>query len=314
LPNSPVIPLSEQESAEVLKADGDIRLGLAVGYKNVVVGVPSQRKDVLPRHTAILGTTGGGKSNTVARLIQQAQQANLAIILLDVEGEYARLHQRMENAKMLAVLAERGLQAAGIPSQQMALYHLVGRDSANPEHPNRHAFSLQFGRISPYAAAEILGLSEAQQMRFLKAYDIAKEILRDLGIFPAKGDREQERIALELDEFERGYPRLSLPVMMDIVGACLKVAESPKKEGRTRDAETRVDFAPFDRRLAAPEGLASLRSRIYSGTRPDSAVSWRALLGRLARLNRLRVFDVDAGVAKVAVHSLILEKFENWRS
>jgi DNA helicase HerA-like ATPase len=82
LPNSPVIPLSELESAAVLKADGDIRLGLVVGYANVAVGVPSQRKDVLPRHSAILGTTGGGKSNTVARLVQQAQQANLAISVI----------------------------------------------------------------------------------------------------------------------------------------------------------------------------------------------------------------------------------------
>jgi DNA helicase HerA-like ATPase len=307
LPNSPVMPLSEQESADVLKADGDIRLGLAVGYKNVAVGVPSQRKDVLPRHTAILGTTGGGKSNTVARLVQQAQQANLAIILLDVEGEYARLHQKIENAKMLAILGERGLQAAGIPPEQMALYHLVGRDSANLGHPNRRAFSLQFGRISPYAAAEILGLNEAQQMRFLKAYDIAKEVLRDLGIFPEKGNAEQERVAMELDEFERGYPRLSLSLMMDVVGACLKVAETPKKEGKGRDAENRVDLSPVNKRLATAEGLTSLRSRIYSGSRPDSAVSWRALLGRLARLNRLRVFDVDAAVAKPLIYRNLLK-------
>jgi hypothetical protein len=53
LPNSPVIPLDDRESANVLKAEGDLRLGLVVGYKNVVLGVPSERKDVLPRHTAI---------------------------------------------------------------------------------------------------------------------------------------------------------------------------------------------------------------------------------------------------------------------
>jgi DNA helicase HerA-like ATPase len=307
LPNSPVVPLSEEESAAVLKADGDIRLGLAVGYKNVAVGVPSRRKDVLPRHTAILGTTGGGKSNTVARLIQQAQRANLAIILLDVEGEYTRLHQKIENEKMRAILSERGLEAAGIPPEQMALYHLVGRESANPDHPKRSAFSLQFGRISPYAATEILGLNEAQQIRFLKAYDVAKEVLRDLGIFPEKGNRGQERMAMELDEFERGYPRLSLPIMMDIVAACLNVAETPKKDSREKDGESRVGFAPLDKRLATPEGLAALRNRIYAGSRPDSAVSWRAVLGRLARLNRLRVFDVDGAVAKPLIYKTLLK-------
>src|SRR5207302_8727311 len=34
-----------------------------------------------------------------------------------------------------------------------------------------------------------------------------------------------------------------------------------------------------------------LRKKIFSGPRPDSAVSWRGLLGRLARLERLKVFD-----------------------
>src|SRR5262249_10594197 len=158
--NSPVIPLSEQESAAVLKTEGDIRLGLVVGYENVVVGVPSQRKDVLPRHTAVLGTTGGGKSNTIAKLVHQAQQANLAIILLDVEGEYTRLHEKTKDAKMLATLADRGLESAGIPADRMTVYHLVGRDSANPDHPRRRTFSLQFAMVSPYAAVEILGLTE----------------------------------------------------------------------------------------------------------------------------------------------------------
>src|SRR5207248_1445974 len=84
LPNSPVFALSEVESAAALKVAGDIRLGLLAGYKNVVVGVPSDKKSVLPRHTAVLGTTGGGKSTTIARFVQKAQQANLAVILLDV--------------------------------------------------------------------------------------------------------------------------------------------------------------------------------------------------------------------------------------
>ena len=61
LPNSPVFVLKDDESAEVLKCTGDLRLGLAVGHENVPVGVPTTAKAVLPRHTAILGTTGGGK-------------------------------------------------------------------------------------------------------------------------------------------------------------------------------------------------------------------------------------------------------------
>jgi len=308
LPNSLVLPLSREEAAGVLKCAGDLRLGLVVGYENVIVGVPSDKKAVLPRHTAVLGTTGSGKSTTIACLVQQAQAANMSVILLDVEGEYTRMNEPTTNERMKKALLERGLNGAGIPTEQMALYHLVGRDTANPDHPNRQAFSLQFARLSPYAVAEILDLSDPQQIRFMRAYDIAKEILRDLEIFPKPGDKEQERLAMEIDEFERGYPRLTLSIMMDVVAACLRVAESPKGSSRSKEKEPEptVELAPFDTRLKSTRGVESLRTRIYSGPRPDQPVSWRALLGRLARLNRLKVFDNnDDGATPVIYKNLL---------
>ncbi|HVC81049.1 MAG TPA: helicase HerA-like domain-containing protein, partial [Chloroflexota bacterium] len=144
LPNSPVFALTDEESANALHADGDIHIGSVIGHRNLDVGVPSDLKSVLPRHTAVLGTTGGGKSTTIARLVQQAQAAGMAVILLDVEGEYTFLHEKTEDPRMLAGLAERGLPAAGVPVETMTLYHLVNRDTANPDHPRRRPFSLQF--------------------------------------------------------------------------------------------------------------------------------------------------------------------------
>jgi DNA helicase HerA-like ATPase len=306
LPNSPVFALSDDESAVVLKAAGDIRLGTVVGYESVTVGVPSDKKFVLPRHTAVLGTTGGGKSTTIARFIQQAQAANLAIILLDVEGEYTHLHEPTTNEDMLAALKERELEPAGIPSAMMTLYHLIGRETANPDHPRVQPFSLQFAHLSPYAAAEIIGLTEPQETRFLRAYDIAKEVMRELGIFPAFKNEEQERIAMEIDEFERGYPRLTLQFMMDVVGACLTVAES-KKEGRDKDKEEGVTFMPRTPELATSEGKNALRKKIFGGPRPDSAVSWRGVLGRLARLDRLKVFDSKSEASKPLNYKALLK-------
>src|SRR4051812_11951659 len=99
LPHSPVFRLTDKESAAVLKAEGDLRLGLAVGHENLAVGVPSQAKAVLPRHTAVLGTTGGGKSTTIAGLVKQAQAAGLAVVLLDVEGEYTFLHEPTDDPR-----------------------------------------------------------------------------------------------------------------------------------------------------------------------------------------------------------------------
>ncbi len=304
LPNSPVFALTDAESTAVLRAEGDLRLGLAVGHKEVVVSIPSTEKSVLPRHLAVLGTTGGGKSTTVARLVQQAQAAGMAVILLDVEGEYTQLHLPADDARMVAALEERGLTPAGIPADKMALYHLVGRETANPEHPNVRPFSLQFARLSPYAAMEILNLSEPQEVRFLEAYDIAKELLRELGVFPEKGVGEeeqarQERILAELDEFERGYPRLELPLLIDVVRACHAHADQkPREGGRSRSKkaeeeqdEQAVEFPLSTPRLRTAEGKQALNRRVHAARPSGNVISWRALLGRLGRLQRMRVFD-----------------------
>ncbi len=312
LPNSPVFVLSEQESAQVLKAEGDVRLGLVVGHRSLAVGVPSKDKSVLPRHTAVLGTTGGGKSTTVARLVQQAQAAGLAVILLDVESEYTHLNEPTEDPHMLAALAERGLAPAGIPRDRMTLYHLVGRDTANPKHPRRREFSIQFARLSPYAAMEILDLSEPQQQRFLAAYDITKEVMRDLNIFPAKNDANQERLALELDEFERGYPRMTLSLLLDVVDACLAKADRPAKEGRKRkddcdEAPEPVTFQPFNAVLKSAEGMKSLQKRLHAMNVPGQAVSWRALRGKLGRLLRLKVFYNERDGVKPLDYKQLLE-------
>src|SRR2546426_7843586 len=51
-----------------------------------------------------------------------------------------------------------------------------------------------------------LELNDAQQQRYLKAFDIAKRLLYGLKIFPSNDDEKQ--LLLELDEMERGYPKI----------------------------------------------------------------------------------------------------------
>src|SRR5436190_5734371 len=80
-PNSPVFTLSAEETAKALKVGGNARLGLVVGQEEITVAIPTDKKSVLPRHTGILGTTGGGKSTTVSELVHQLQKANVATII-----------------------------------------------------------------------------------------------------------------------------------------------------------------------------------------------------------------------------------------
>ncbi len=308
VPNSPVFVLSDEQSAAVLRCGGDIRLGLAAGHEKVEVGVPSDVKAILPRHTAVLGTTGGGKSNTVAGLVKRATDAGIAVVLLDVEGEYTHLHEPADRPGQREALAARGLDPAGVAPDRMAVYHLVGRDTANPDHPHVRPFSLQFAQLSPYTVFEILGLSEPQQERFLKAYDIAKEVMRELDIFPKKDAADQQRLALEIDEFERGYPRLTLSILMDVVGACLARADSGPKKGKKAadDDGEELDVTPFSKDLKTPAGVAALKKRVHAANPPGNAISWRAVLGRLARLARLNVFyDEGAGVRPLSYKELL---------
>jgi uncharacterized protein len=66
--------------------------------QNTVVGITPER--LFGRHCAILGATGGGKSWTVARLLEQAATPNAKIILLDATGEFHTLRSNVRHVYM----------------------------------------------------------------------------------------------------------------------------------------------------------------------------------------------------------------------
>src|SRR3989449_11291839 len=113
-PKSPVFLLDEAESARILGVGGDLCLGQVVGYQSMEARIPSQEKSVLPRHTGVIGTTGGGKSTTVATLIHHAQEVGIATVVFDVEGEYTHVDEPTDHAAMLEALQRRGMKAEGV--------------------------------------------------------------------------------------------------------------------------------------------------------------------------------------------------------
>lgn len=275
-PNSPVFVLDAAETAAVLRTHGDIRLGILEGNEGIEVGIASDKKSVLPRHLGILGTTGGGKSTTLSGFIAQAQQADIATILLDTEGEYTAINEPTDDPNMLRALAVRGKQAKGVPGTEV--YYLAGRETANPQHPARRQFSLRFSELSPYAIAEILDLNEAQQDRFIKAYDATKIALSRFRVFP-RDDAERDQL-MELDELESGYPRMTLAHLYDMI----------------RVFEAIVAKAPQDPFLASPDfnnRIGELQ-QIARGFSTNSAASWRALMGKVGRVKRFNIFDTRA--------------------
>lgn len=71
-------------------SDGKEDVTLEVGVLPNVEGAPVEftPEQLFGRHCAILGSTGGGKSWTIARIIGQALQKNGKLILLDATGEF----------------------------------------------------------------------------------------------------------------------------------------------------------------------------------------------------------------------------------
>lgn len=275
-PNSPVFTLDRDETAKVLSIQGNLRLGLADGFDDLGVCVPANSKAIFPRHLGILGTTGGGKSTTVSGLIAKAQKENMAIVLIDTEGEYCAINEPTADNRMIQGLTQQGLNPEGVGNTH--IYHLVDRDPANPDHADVKPFSLRFSALSPYALEEILELNEAQSGRFLKAYDVTKRILEKLGIWPDPADDQQRQQLLELDEMETGYPKMTLTCLYDVVRQIHAI-----KDKDAPDPYLETDFLR--------ENRDQLKQLIGADKKADSLSSWRALMGKLSKIKRLKIFD-----------------------
>lgn len=275
LPNSPVFVLDQGETQEKLRLGGDVTLGVAVGYEEMPVALPSTRKDVFPRHTGILGTTGGGKSTTVSGLIGKLAASDVAVVVFDTEGEYTHISEPTDDPMMLAALDRRRQSPKGVANVRIC--HLVGRETTNAAYADKRAFCLQYSNLSPYAVMEILNLNDAQQERFLKAYDIARRVMMELKIYPTNAEEHKE--LLELDEMERGYPRMTLQHMYDIVRLCADTVAGVQEETPLRTPAFREEK---NRIADIIGGKAKLPSNVWS---------WRKVQGSLSRLLRLGIFD-----------------------
>lgn len=275
-PNSPVFPLNNEETAQALKVGGDARLGMVVGKDKIEVGLQTGNKAMLPRHTGILGTTGGGKSTTVSKLVQQLQKAGVATILFDVEGEYTEIDHPTEDPQMKVALARRNLSPEAV--ENLHIYHLFGREtSREAEGGSIQPFCLRFAELSPYAVAEILDLPEAQRERFHKTYDATRAVLRDLKIFPATKDDENK--LLELDDLESGYPAMTISYLMDIAGIA--------RHSLAKEETNPVVFNDIFRKDL--KRVQQVTAQVVGKTSHE--LSWLGLIGRLGRINRLKIFD-----------------------
>jgi DNA helicase HerA-like ATPase len=291
-PNSAVQLVPSREVSTILNLTGDRRLGLLNGHDDVEIRIDTRKKSVLPRHTAHIGTTGGGKSTGVGRTIHEFQQAGMCTIVFDVEGEYTGLDKPNDNGGIVEVLRQRRMEPAAVDNTHV--YRLCGCASANPKHPSSKEFTLQFDQISPFAFGEIMDLSDAQNERLFQAYEIAKALLRELKIFPADG---AERDILDIDEFDRGWPKMRLDDLRYLVWAIIAIGEKASEgEPIVRDSQFFGKWDTVKRRIIAYFNSGDANADAKK-TKISHVISWKSLMAKLGRLQRLRIFDRGAAHA-----------------
>jgi DNA helicase HerA-like ATPase len=100
---------------------------LTIGCLNTRQGIAlSLSPDTLfSKHCVVVGTTGSGKSNTMAKIIEQCLKLRSKIILLDPSGEYSAINNRY--VKHLH-LGELDLPASQSKQVAVPYYHLTESD------------------------------------------------------------------------------------------------------------------------------------------------------------------------------------------
>jgi hypothetical protein len=277
-PNSPVVLLDAEQTRAALRCDGDVRLGRAIGYEDIPVGLRSNEKHHLPRHTLVVGTTGSGKSTLVAGLIERLSAAGFCVLVLDVEGEYAGVHRPADSPRLLPALRAWGTAPAGIPGVVRALPP-GAEDEPGRDGPQLRRFCLRFEDVAPAAAVELMQANEAQAERFALAYDTAAELYAET-LEPAA--RDAHRAALqEWDDQQSGCPGLRLAHVLDTAVALAAVVN---KEDDAAGLRLHADgFAEARNRLW--EKARTLIKKLHHGP------SWLKTVGLLGGLHRSRLFD-----------------------
>ncbi|MEN0049855.1 MAG: ATP-binding protein [Bacteroidota bacterium] len=144
---------------------------------------------------------------------------------------------------------------------------------------------------------EILELNETQQGRYMKAYDLARRLLKDMGIFPRKEYYYEDiQTLVELDELKSSYPKLTLAMMYDIVRTVGRYIDNSycvkdEKSGIDISTEYKLQDSIF---YSNKDLFFSLIDRYLKGKKSQYKYpySWAKVQGQLGTLLRLDIFDI----------------------
>jgi DNA helicase HerA-like ATPase len=219
-PQSAVYSLTNDEIEKLLELEGDMFIGELYGYPGVQIKMPSNKNAALPRNVGIFGTVGSGKTNTGQVLIEEAAAAGWAVIVLDIEGEYVRMDHPSTQRSLDHLFRHFGVQPGGV--QNLEVYHVINTDAARADISK--PFSVKFSSIQPHILAEILGLTEAQNDRFLEIYFN----LTQKEVSSKRGKNTRAGFVGHLLDQDEGGPSIGITIK-DIIDQIDSLLESDEK-------------------------------------------------------------------------------------
>ncbi|MEM3112363.1 MAG: ATP-binding protein [Candidatus Anstonellales archaeon] len=219
-PQAGVFPLSGEEIEKFLSLEGDMFIGQLNGYPGVKVRMPSDKNAALPRNVGIFGTVGSGKTNTSQVLIEEAASHNWAVVVLDVEGEYVDMDKPSEQRQLEKLFSHFGIKPSGV--RTLDVYHPIDTDPARPDISK--PFSIRFSNVEPQILAEIMGLSQPQNERFLEIW----HNLAQKEVSKKKKTKTKAGFAASLAESFEGGPALGI-TLEDIISQIDSILESDVK-------------------------------------------------------------------------------------
>lgn len=219
-PQSAVYSLTNDEIERLLELEGDMFIGELYGYPGVHIRMPSNKNAALPRNVGIFGTVGSGKTNTSQVLIEEAVSAGWAVVVLDIEGEYVRMDKPSPQRSLDHLFKHFGVKPGGV--QNLEVFHVINTDAARQDISK--PFSIKFSSIQPHILAELLGLTDAQNDRFMELYFN----LTQKEVSSQRGQRTKGGFVGHLLDQEEGGPSLGITIK-DVIRQIDDLLEADEK-------------------------------------------------------------------------------------
>ena len=287
-PYAKVYIFPDHRLQQFLGIDGDFYLGHLSGHSSVRVHAQSTNINFLPRNVGIFGTVGSGKSNTAQVLIEEALEAGWAVVLIDVEGEYVRMNEPLDDPGLVGIL-NREYQ---LPPKEVDDFRVYVPTSGSSAATASIPFKIPISALYPEVVADILEFTEAE--------------VRVFGMVTAQAARRYGSATSSPDESEQPPRPYNLQHLIDGL-----------IEGPTMSGNPTIDLLP----LANVHDVSTagvMRSKLLHLGRSDM-LDWREtsdipelplhelLVG--GRLSVLDVSETDDRSRNIAIAYVLQELF-----